>query len=102
MVRDVEVRRSALEMPDARSDLFDEVLIVRHEEDSAFVLLQRGIEGHDALEVEVVRRLVEHEDIRLLQHELAEEKARGLATGKSLGLLQTLFAAEEHLPKQAA
>ncbi len=93
---------AALEVPDACTDLFDEVLIVRDEEDGAFVLLQRGIERHDAFEVQVVRRFVEHQDVRLLQHQLAEEKARGLSTGKGLGLLQTLLTAEEHLSEQPA
>ena len=45
----------------------------------------------------MVRRLVEHEDVRFLQHEFAEEQPRRLTTRKSLSLLQTLFAAEEHL-----
>ena len=62
----------------------------------------RLVERVDALEVEVVRRFVEDEDVGLLQHDLAEEQAGGFASGESVGLLEAFFAAEEHLAEDAA
>ena len=56
----------AVEVPDARADFLHHVLVVGHEQDRAFELLQRHVQRVDRLEVEVVRRLVEHEHVRLL------------------------------------
>ena len=52
-------------------------------------------------EVEVVRRLVENEHVRLLQHDAAEEQPGGLAARQRIGGFQPFFAAEEHLPEQS-
>ena len=102
MVGDVEVGGAAFEVPDAGAGLFDEVLVVGDEEDGAFVLLDGLVEGVDAFEVEVVGGLVEDEDVGLLQHDLAEEQAGGFASGEGVGLLEALFALEEHLAEDAA
>src|SRR4051812_38607059 len=102
VVRDAEVLGSAFEVPDPRAGLFDQVLVVCDEKDRPFVLLNRLVERVDALEVKVIGRLVEHEDVRLLQHQLAEEQARSLSSGEGVGLLHALFAAEEHLSEDAA
>ena len=101
-VFDAEGGWAALEVPDAGGDLVDEVEVVGDEEDGAFVLLQREVEGVDGFEVEMVGRLVEDEDVGLLQHELAEEQAGGFAAGERVGHLHALFAAEEHLAEDAA
>src|SRR5712672_3854650 len=50
----------------------------------------------------MVRRLVEDEEIWFLQHELAEDEPGGFAAGESLGGLERVVAAEEHLPHQSA
>ena len=42
-------------------------------------------------------RLIQHKDVGLLQHQLAEQQPRSLATGKRFGLLVAFFAAEQHL-----
>ena len=52
--------------------------------------------------VKVVGRLIEHQDVGFLQHQLAENQARGFASGKCGGLLQRFFAAEEHLAQHGA
>ncbi len=50
----------------------------------------------------MVGRLVEHQKIRLLQHQPAKNQPRRFAAGKRLGRLQRVIAAEEHLAHQAA
>src|SRR5271170_7166173 len=103
LVGALEVFDGALvEVPDARCDFVDEVVIVGDEQHRAFILLKRDIEGIDGFEVEMVRRLVEDQDIWLLKHELAEEQARGFSAGESIGGLEPLFTTEEHLPEDAA
>ena len=73
---------SDLEMPDARGHFVDHVVVVGDEQDRAVVFLQRDIQRVDGLEVEVIGGLVEHQEIRLLQHQAAENQARGFAAGK--------------------
>src|ERR1035441_2851113 len=46
-----------------------------------------NVKGVDRFEVEMVRRLVEHEDVRLLQHQLAENQPRRLAAREHVGPL---------------
>ena len=51
-----------LEVPDARADFVDQVLVVRHQQHRAFVLLERDVERVDRFEIQVVRRLVQHQE----------------------------------------
>ena len=50
----------------------------------------------------MVGGLVEHQHVRLLQHELAEQQPRGFATGEHVGALVAVVARKQHLPQQAA
>ena len=50
----------------------------------------------------MVGRLVEHQDVGLLQHQPAENHARRFAAGERIGLLERILAAEEHLAEHAA
>ena len=56
----------------------------------ALITLQRDVQRVDRFEIEVVRRLVEHEHVRLLQHQLAEQQACRLATGEHARRLRWL------------
>ena len=48
----------------------------------------------------MVGRLVEDEDVRLLQHDPAEQEPRGFAARERIGRLVAVLAAEQHLPEQ--
>ena len=50
----------------------------------------------------MVGRLVEHEQVRLLQHQLAEDQPRRLSAGKHVGALLGVVARKQHLAQQAA
>ena len=84
----------ALEVPDAGSDLIDQIVVVRDQQDRTLIALQRNVERVNRFQIEVVRRLVENENIGLLQHELAEEQARGFSAGEHVGALGSLVAGE--------
>src|ERR1051325_211499 len=102
-VRPLEIVNVAVvEVPDARGDFIEKVMIVRYEEDRAFVALQRDVECIDGFEIEVVGRLVENKNIRLEKHEATEKDARRFATGKRLDGLGGIVSAEKHLTEQAA
>ena len=55
---------------------------MRHGDDRARVLLQMPLEPGDALGVEMVRRLVEQQQVGLLEQHLAERDAALLAAGE--------------------
>src|SRR5207249_2886562 len=56
----------------------------------------------DGFEIEMVRGFVEHEEIRFLQHQAAENQARGFAPGEGRSGFHGVFAAEKHLSHKAA
>ena len=93
--------RSVFEVPHARADFFQQILVVRHEQHRALILLERHVQRVDRFQVQMVRRLVEHEHVGLLEHDAAEQQPRRLAARERLGRLETFFAAEEHLAEQA-
>jgi len=102
-VRTLEIVDVAvIEVPDARGNFVEKVVVVGDEEDGAFVFLQRDIERVDGFEIEVVARLVEDEHVGLEQHEAAEKNARGFAAGERLDGLGGVVAAEKHLTEKAA
>ena len=86
------------EVPDAGGDFVDDVVVVRDQQDGAIVPLERNIQRVDGFQIEVVGRLVEDQEIRLLQHEFAEDQARRFSAGQRARGFQRVFAAEQHLP----
>src|SRR5258708_35777318 len=89
-----------LEVPDARGRFFNEIVIVRDQEYRPWIFLYGDIQGVNSFEVEVIGGFVEHQNIRFLQHEFAEKKASRLAAGEHVRLLQSIFAAKQHLSEQ--
>ena len=67
--------RPEAEVGDARHDRVQEEPIVRHEDDGVRVLRQIPFEPVAGIEVEVIRRLVEQQQARLLQQQLGQGDA---------------------------
>src|SRR5207344_3092880 len=63
------------------------------------VALDRGFERLDRVDVEMVRRLVEDEEVRAAAHEQEQLEARALAARERRDRLAALLVAEEE-PKQ--
>ena len=55
---------------------------MRDEDDRPVELLDRGLEAFDRLEVEVVRRLVEDEEVRAAEHQEEQLQPSALAAGE--------------------
>ena len=89
-----------LEMPDARGDFVEHVIVVGDQEDGPFVLLQGDVERVDGFQIQVVGRLVQHQEIGLLQHQPAEDQPGAFAAGKRDRGLECVFAAEQHPPEE--
>ena len=73
---------AAIELEDPARDVVEEVPVVGHRDDGAVVLLQVPLEPRDRLGVEVVRRLVEQQQIGLRQQQAAQRDPAALATGQ--------------------
>jgi hypothetical protein len=71
---------AAVELEDPAGDVVEEVAVVRDRHDRALVLLEVAFEPRDALGVEVVRRLVEQQQVRCLQQQPAQRDTAALAT----------------------
>ena len=65
---------------DAVGDGLDELVVVAREEDIAFERLERVVERLDGFEVQVVRRRVEDEAVRVDQHHARNHAAHFLAS----------------------
>src|SRR6266568_140437 len=100
--RAVEVQDGLLvaQGPDARRHLPDELLVVGDDEGRALVPPEPVRKRRDGLEVEVVRRLVEHEHVVPRAHEVRHEQAHRLAAGEGRGGLHPLLTREEHPAEQ--
>eukprot|EP00982_Pelagococcus_subviridis_P014036 31303-Pelagococcus_subviridis.AAC.15 len=86
---------SVLAHPNLLRDLVDEPEVVRHENDAAVVRVDRVRERVDALQIEVIRRLVQKQQVRLLHADHRVNQAALLP----LGHLPNLR--ELHLPADA-
>ncbi len=74
--------RAAVELQNPLGDVVEEVAIVRDGDDGAGILGQVPLEPEHAFGVEVVRRLVEQQQVGLLQQNLAQGDAPPLAAGE--------------------
>ncbi len=71
---------------------------MRDEDERAGKLEQRLLENVERRDVEVIRRLVEDQQIRGLQHQPGEDDARLLSAGKARHRGLELFRPEEKAP----
>ena len=70
---------TAIELEDPAGDVVEEVAVVRDRDDRARVLLQERLEPRHRFGVEVVGRLVEQQQVGLLQQQAAQRDAALLA-----------------------
>ena len=73
---------AAVELEDPLRDVVEEVAVVGDRDDGARVLLEEALEPVDRLGVEVVGRLVEEEQVGVLEEQPAERHATLLAAGQ--------------------
>ena len=85
VVADVVGERAQRQIGDARDDGVEEEAVVRHEDDRVRVGVEVFLEPVARFEIEVVRRLVEQQQVRLAEQQLGERDAHLPAAGKRLG-----------------
>ena len=85
---------AAVELEDPAGDVVEEVPVVGDGDDGALVGLQVPLEPGDGLGVEVVRRLVEEQEVGRREQEPAERDAAPLAAGERRDVAVALGEAE--------
>src|SRR4051794_27775699 len=98
----VGVQRALLDGDRARADGVEQRAVVRDEQQRPRELRQRVLERLARVEVEVVGRLVEHEDVGAGLHQDRQRQALALAPAQPGDRLLGLLAAEQEAPEQRA
>ena len=70
---------AAIELQNPARDVVEEIAIVRDGDDRAGIVLEKPLEPRDRLRIEVVRRLVEQQQIGRLQEQAAQRHPAALA-----------------------
>ncbi len=94
VVAGVLVEPAAAQFEDARAKRIQEFAIVGNEDQPAGVTREIVLEPEQGLEIEVVGRLVEHEQRGLADQQAGEVRAHDPAAGKGFGLLVMVGLAE--------
>ena len=68
-------QRAAVDLDDLADDAVHELAVVRGHQDGAVIALQEGLQPDQALDVEMVRRLVEQHRVRAHQEDLGQRDA---------------------------
>ena len=79
-------------MPNPGSDLINQIVVMGHQKHRSVITLQSDVESVDRFQIQVVGGFVKHQNVWLLQHELAKEQPRCFAPGQNVGALQGIFA----------
>src|SRR5690606_29084399 len=76
-------------------DAVEEIPVVADEQNRARKLLERAFKGLDRWNIQVVGRLVQQQDIRLIKQELSQPYTGALAAGKHPDRLVNAFTAQQ-------
>jgi hypothetical protein len=79
------IEPAAVELDDARREAVEERAVVG-DDDRRRLAREQVLQAHDAVDVEMVRRLVQQDQIWILRERKRERGALGLASGKRVGV----------------
>ena len=95
VVAPVLVADAVPKLEDAADEAVEEVAVVGDDQDRPLIAEQGVLKDLPGLDVEVVRRFVEDEEVRVRQEDLQEGEARFLPAGEDGDLLVDVVAGEE-------
>ena len=72
--------RSRLDRRNPTDGAVEQLAVVRHEDERASKRFEERLEPHEPVVIEIVRRLVEEEDVEAREEDRRKLEARGLAT----------------------
>jgi RNase P/RNase MRP subunit p29 len=90
VVAGIELRLAVVQLHDARDDAVEEIAVVGDGQDGPLKFFNIALEPFHRVHIEVVRRLVEQQDIGLLEQQPREVHARFLAAGEAVEVLLPL------------
>jgi hypothetical protein len=90
------------DLDDLRREPFDEVPVVRHDDEGPAVILERVEEHVFRIEIEVVRRLVQQQCVGRPKQHAGNSQARALAAGEHARLFVHVVAREQEAAQDVA
>lgn len=96
---DQTVRRN---LHDAVGDRIDEFVVVGCEQHVALEVDEAVVDRRDGFQIQVVRRLIENEDIRAEEHHSREHASHLFATGQNFYRLIYIVAGKEHSSQETS
>ena len=90
VVAGIELRLAVVQLHDTRDDAVEEIAVVGDGQDGPLEFFNIALEPFHRVHIEVVRRLVEQQDIGLLEQQPREVHARFLAAGEAVEVLLPL------------
>ena len=87
VVAAVHAGSSVIEVDDFRHDMIEEVPVMGDEQNRTVVALQHLLEPLNRLDIEVVRRLIEDEQVRLREEDLLEALPGLLTAGQGIEII---------------
>ena len=90
------------DLNDPVGDGLRELMVMAGEDDIVLEGLKAVVERGDAFKVEVVRRLIEHEEVCAGEHHAAEHAPDLLTAGENLDAFIDIVPGEEHAPEEGA
>ena len=91
-----------LDLEDAGRDLIEEVPVVRDDDQRAAVAFQIALQPLEHADVQMVRRLVQQQDIRFLQQQGSHGQARAFSAGERADRLVEIVVRERQAAQDAA
>jgi hypothetical protein len=82
VIAGVDDELAGIDLDDRGGDAIDEVAVVRDQQQRSLVGGEEALEPFDGFDVQVVRGLVEHEDVRRRQKEAREGNSHQPSAGK--------------------
>jgi|CZKS01.1.fsa_nt_gi hypothetical protein len=81
-------------MPDASGHFFHHIVIVRDQQDGSGGLLKNNVQRVDRFQIQVVRWLVQQQEVRFLEHQAAENEDAPLLHPKGFGAIVSVLSTE--------
>jgi hypothetical protein len=87
----IEREPTAFDMEDEVGDIIQEIALMADHDQTAAIGFEEGLQPHRGLEIEMVRRLVEQQQIGLREQQRRQRDAHAPATGETVERLMLLL-----------
>ena len=84
VVAAIERQPAALDMQDVVGDIVQKIALMAHHDEAAAIGFEEGLQPHGSLEIEVVRRLVEQQEIGLGEQQRRKRDPHAPAAGEAV------------------